>query len=369
MRPYTDSEIPAAMRRIVAAEAFPLIASWVYPGRPIDEVKAMMLGFKTIDDFQLNVMRAVNEQVIARSITELSGEGFERLDPAGAYLFVSNHRDIMLDACLFNYLLWRNGHRTSQITFGSNLMSPGLVTDIGKSNKMFKVERGGKMRDLYLSSLQLSRYLRHVVTERGESVWIAQRNGRTKDGIDRTDAGLINMFAMSLPGDKLAALAELRIVPMTVSYEWESCDILKAMELYESRNERYVKKPGEDLNSIITGLLQPKGRVHIALGEEITRDHLEAFAGCTRAEYHKQVAHLLDERIVANYRLYPNNYIAHDLLYGETRFADRYTPAQAEAFKARLALLADYDVAHPELLNEIFLGIYANPCLNVRCKL
>ena len=147
IRPYNDAEIPAAMQRIVESNFFGLLCTYVYPGRTMDDVRRMMLSFRTVDDFQLEVMRCVNEQVIRRSITTFTYSGSEQLDTACRYLFVSNHRDIMLDACLLQYVLYQHGHETAEITFGANLMSSPLVIDIGRSNKMFRVERGGNMRD------------------------------------------------------------------------------------------------------------------------------------------------------------------------------------------------------------------------------
>ena len=361
IRPYYDSEIPAAMQRITETDAFPLLASWIFPGRDINEVKQMMRSFRTIREFQLSVMVPVNEQVVKRSIDKLTFNGFDRLQPDSDYLFVSNHRDIMLDASLLQYLFAIRGRDTTEITFGANLMSPGLVTDIGKSNKMFRVERGGKLKDFYMSSRHLSDYIRYTIRDKHQSVWIAQRNGRTKDGNDHTDQGIIKMFCMSRPEDKIKALSELHIVPMSISYEWESCDILKAIELYESRAEKYIKKPGEDLNSILTGIVQRKGRVTITLCDEVTESDLKQFDHCTNNEYHRAVALLLDERINGAYQLYPNNYIAHDLLYGQTVYSDRYTDEQKAAFVHYMNRLNKYDVDEPDVLKDIFLGIYANP--------
>lgn len=361
IRPYRDEEIPAAMKRIAASEFFPLLATYVFPEEELDAVRDRVARIRTTYEFQEQVMKRVNEQVIERSISSFTWEGLERLDPAQRYLFVSNHRDIMLDASLLQYLLFTNGHQTSEITFGANLMSSQLVIDIGKANKMFRIERGGNMKDFYRSSLHCSEYIRHTITEKRQSVWIAQRNGRTKDGNDLTDQGIVKMFCMSKPFDKIAALAELHIVPMTISYEWEPCDILKALERYESQFTRYTKKPGEDLNSILTGILQPKGAVHIALGKPLDEELLGQFDACTHNEYHKQVTRLLDRAIRSQYRLAPNNYIAHDLRYGQQRHADRYTPAQKEAFIDRLEELARFEVDDADQLRDIFLGIYAAP--------
>nr|AMP54951.1 hypothetical protein [uncultured bacterium]AMP55016.1 hypothetical protein [uncultured bacterium] len=214
----------------------------------------------------------------------------------------------------------QNGFDTTEITFGANLMMNSLIIDIGKSNKMFKVERpGGSIKEFYRSSKHLSDYIRHVITEKKQSVWIAQRNGRTKDGNDATDQGIIKMFCMSCLDDKIKAIDQLHIVPVSISYEWESCDILKTLELYEAQFSKYTKKPGEDLNSILTGIVQSKGRVHIELCDPISHAELAKFENFTNNEYHKAVALLLDSRINTAYRLYPNNYIAYDLRYGTTK--------------------------------------------------
>lgn len=363
IRPYYEEEIPAAMQRLTDSDAFPLLASYVYPGVPLEEVRQRVRGFKTVREFQSDTMYKVNEQVIERSMTAFSGSGLEHLDPHKHYLYVSNHRDIMLDASLLQYFLLKNGFDTSEITFGANLMTSPTVIDIGKSNKMFRVERpGGDIKAFYRASLHLSEYIRYVIKEKGQSVWIAQRNGRTKDGRDATDQGIIKMFCMSEQRDKIKALAELNIVPIAVSYEWEPCDILKVLELYQSQYTRYVKKPGEDLNSILTGILQPKGRVHFELTEPLTAEELSAFEGMTNNEYHKEVARLIDKRINKAYRLWPNNYIAHDLLYGNTRYRSMYTDEDYNAFIAHMAVVERYeDTCDIEQLKELFLGIYANP--------
>ena len=364
IRPYYDEEIPAAMERIAKSQMFPLLATYVYPDKKIETVREMLKSFRTISDFQLETMRCVNEQVIARSISEFSYHGIERLDPNKRYLFVSNHRDIMLDSCLLQYILYKNGHDTTEITFGANLMSTPLIIDIGKSNKMFRVERGGNMKDFYKHSLHLSEYIRYVLKEKKQSVWIAQRNGRTKDGNDTTDQGIIKMFCMSKPQDKIDALAELNIMPVSVSYEWESCDILKSLELYVSKHAKYIKKPGEDLNSILTGIVQQKGKVHFEFCEPITKDELLQFNQNTNNEYHKRIAALIDKRIRKNYYLTPNNYIAHDLRYGQEQYKTFYTSEQKEKFIDRMEQLNKYSECNQEVLKDIFLGIYANPVNN-----
>lgn len=365
IRPYYEEEIPEAMKRIAACELFSLLSLFVYPNEPIEDIRKMVGSFKTTREFQHETMKKVNEQVIRRSITHFSCTGIERLDPKKSYLFVSNHRDIMLDSSLLQYFFVVNGFETTEITFGANLMINPIVVDIGKSNKMFKVERqGSSIKDFYKSSLHLSEYIRYVITEKNESVWIAQRNGRTKNGIDSTDQGIIKMFCLSEPKDKIKALADLNIVPISVSYEWEPCDLLKTLELYESQYTRYIKKPGEDLNSIITGILQPKGRVHIEICEPISVAELVALEYMTNNEYHKSVAKLLDSRINTAYRLYPNNYVAHDLLYGNTKYASMYSKEDYDKFIHHMSKLDRYDACDIDRLKEFFIGIYSNPIDN-----
>ncbi len=364
IRPYRDNEIPDAMQRISDSPVLPLLASYVCPELSLDYVKEMIRGFRTVRDFQYGIMHKVNDQIINNSISKFTFEGAEKLQKHTPYLFVSNHRDIMLDASLLQNALVDSGLDTTHITFGANLMMNPLVVDIGKSNKMFRVERpGGGIKDFYKSSLHLSNYIRYVIREESESVWIAQRNGRTKDGNDQTDQGIIKMFCMSKPDNKIEALSELNIVPISVSYEWESCDILKALELYASQNVKYIKKPGEDLNSILTGILQPKGRVHFQVCDVITEKDLVEYNNCTNNEYHKQVAQLIDKRILSAYKLWPNNYIAHDMLYGQRKFVSKYTCDEEEAFKAHLSKLDQYD-SDLDVLKDIFLGIYATPVSN-----
>lgn len=363
IRPYRDEEIPAAMQRIASNRSFPLVAQFVYPELTVEQAAEKVRGYKTIHDFQLGAMVPMNKQVIEGTITEFSLGGAEKLDPSKRYLYVSNHRDIVLDSCILMYALHLEGHDTGEITFGSNLMQGELVVDIGKSNKMFRVDRGRNPRELYSTSVHLSEYIRYAITEKYQSVWIAQRNGRTKDGIDRTDQGVIKMFGMSGPKDRVDALDELNIVPVSVSYEWESCDILKALELYESRNgEPYIKKPGEDLNSILTGIMQDKGRVHFQICDPLRREELEALSDVPNVQFHREVAQILDRRICSNYHLFPNAYIAHDLRYGNTRYSGRYTKDEYDAFVAHMTELNKF--SDDPALGDIFLGIYSNPIEN-----
>ncbi|MDR1557972.1 MAG: acyltransferase [Tannerellaceae bacterium] len=362
LRPYYDEEIPAAMDRIAGSEYFPVLASFAYPGQDTEAVRQRLRGYTTIRDFQLQTMRAVNEQVIARSIRRFTCEGIDALDKEECYLFVSNHRDIMLDSSLLQYALYCSGYQTTEITFGSNLMSSQLVIDIGKSNKMFKVVRGGNAKDFYHHSLHLSEYMHYTITDKRESIWIAQRNGRTKDGTDATDPGIVKLFYMGSPADPVSALLSLRIVPVSIAYQWEPCDWLKARELYTLRRTgAYTKKPEEDLKSILTGIMQPKGDVHIAVGTPLQAADLEPLRGLPNNKFNKQAACLIDRQITSRYRLSCNNYIAHDIRSHSDAYASYYTPEEKETFVKHFREGLAAGVEDNELLAGIFLGIYANP--------
>ena len=363
IRPYRDDEIAEAMHRIAGNNMLPVLAGYVFPDKTLEEVKDLLRSIDNIYDFQAKVMYVANRRIIENSIEDFTFSGLEHIDKEARYVYMSNHRDIMLDASLLQNVLLDNGMDTTEITFGANLMQGALVIDIGKSNKMFKVERpGGGMREFYKASKHLSEYIRHTIVRKSQSVWIAQRNGRTKDGLDHTDQGIINMFRMSGDDDKVKSLAELNILPVAVSYEWEPCDIYKTLELYARSQGPYVKKEGEDLNSILTGIVQPKGRVHFQVCAPVSESDLMPLADLSSNEFNKQVAALIDSRICPQYRLWPNNYIAYDLLSQTSVYKDYYTESEKETFIGYMHKLDKYaDEESIDTLKNIFLSIYANP--------
>ena len=365
IRPYRDNEIADAMKRISASQHFPAVCGYVYPDRDINDVRDEICGYSAVRQFQYSVMKAFNEQVIKRSIGSFSFSGVENIPRDKACLYVSNHRDIVLDACLMQYILYLNDIPTTEITFGANLMNGDFVVDIGKSNKMFRVERGGTPKEFYQNSLRLSEYLHHTICENGESIWIAQRNGRTKDGIDRTNPAIIRMFVMCSEKTPAQALAGLSIVPVSVSYQWEPCDFLKAYEVYMTeRDGAYVKKKGEDLNSILTGIMQQKGDFHMHFGAPLTYQRLQPLVGLPLNRFSKEVSQILDKEINGNYRPMTSNYIAADILESASNFRGHYTETEREAFLKRMDGLGIFDVEMPERLRQIYLGIYANPVKN-----
>ena len=364
IRPYDPLEIPPAMQRIAASEHFAILSNYIFPESDVEVVREMVRNIRTTDEFQTEVMYFVNKQIVNRSMTSLTYDGIEQLDPQKRYLFVSNHRDIMLDSSLLQNILHDNGFRTTEITFGSNLMNSQLVVDIGKANKMFKVIRSNNIREFLKNSLYLSEYIRYTITTKGESIWIAQRNGRTKDGNDVTDQGIIKMFCMSQASDLITSIDELNIAPLAISYRFESCDILKTRELYLSQNgEKYIKQPGEDLNSILTGILQPKGHVHLSFCKPITREELD-FEHKIPNEFYKNVAAHIDKCIYERYKLFDTNYIAHDMRSGDNTCSGYYTKDEKESFVARCKYMLEQIEGDKDTLMSIFLSIYTNPVNN-----
>ena len=365
LRPYIQEEIAPAMQRIAANEYFPVMAQFIFPEKDVEEVRNIVRQIRTTHEFQKEFMYSLHQMIIERSIDSFTFDGLEYLKPDKNYLFISNHRDIVLDSSLMQSVLFTNGFNTTEITFGDNLMSSPLIIDIGKSNKMFKVVRGGNMRDFYSKSLHLSEYIRHTIKEKKESVWIAQRGGRTKDGNDITDQGIIKMFCMSDTANPVRSADELNMVPIAISYQIESCDILKTRELYLSRNDtKYIKQKDEDLHSILTGVMQQKGNIHLCICEPIRRSELEAIEYNQPNEFYKSLANLIDQRIHKRYKLHKNNYIAHDMLSGKDTYSAHYTHEEKTAFIARTEEMLRQVEGEKEILMSIFWGIYANPVEN-----
>lgn len=364
IRPYNDSEVHPALERIVANPLLSNIAKYLFPGKDENLFKQLLLSCNTKDDFQVKVMSGVVEKILADTSKGLTYEGLEYFDGGAKHLIVSNHRDIVLDSAIIQLILFRHDVPRTEIAVGDNLITSSFIEDITRCNRMIKVIRSTSPREVYTTSKVLSEYMRYRVSNQISSIWIAQRNGRTKDGIDVTEQGLLKMFDMSGSGDFVKDFNELSIMPASISYEYEPCDILKAIELYISRRQKYVKAEGEDLNSILTGIMQPKGRIHIQFNEPLTEEEVNAAAELDKNERFKALGIAMDRKIIANYKLWPNNYIAYDMLNGEGRFADEYTAEEKVAFEGYLnAIMQKVDKMEVDKaeLKEILLGIYANP--------
>lgn len=369
IRPYNESEAAEAIKRLAFSEHFPAVVKTVFPEVDLEQYRNEFLGYKNIADFQSGFVCGAIDSILKKTSSGLTYSGMENVDKNTNYMLVSNHRDIALDATLLGYLFHQNDIDTFEITFGSNLMQGDFVVDFGKINKMFRISRGGNARDFYRESMHVSNYMRHVITEKKQSVWIAQRNGRTKDGDDKTELGVLKMFSLSSDKPFVDNLKEINILPISISYEYEPCDFLKAMEVYVSSYQKYIKEQGEDLRSIITGIMQPKGQIHISITKPITEQELEY---CDSFEKNNKFAHLgkiMDCRIWSNYKLYKTNYIAHDILNKSYKYEEFYSKEDKEKFveymKSGMSKLPCKEASELEEIENIFLKIYANPVENI----
>ena len=364
IRPYNDSEVHPALERIVANPLFSNVAQYLFPGQDENLFKQLLLSCNTKEDFQIKVMSQIVAKILHSTAKELTFSGLEHFEGGKKHLIVSNHRDIVLDSAIIQLILFKHGVDTTEIAVGDNLITSSFIEDITRSNKMIKVIRSSNPREVYTTSKVLSEYIRYNVSNQKSSVWIAQRNGRTKDGIDVTEQGLLKMFDMSGSGDFVKDFDELSILPTSISYEFEPCDIQKAVEMYVSKRQKYVKAEGEDLKSILTGIMQPKGNIHIAFNTPVSLEEIQEASQLDKNEKFKAVCTAMDKRIVAEYKLWGNNYIAYDMINGSNEYADMYTTEQKAVFEGYMAKqlsavqLPDVDM---DELKEIFLSIYANP--------
>ena len=274
--PYTDEEAVIALGKLADHPVVLEVSKALFPNEEKEFLRNVLKNIKSIDEFQMLVMKKAVTWVLDHTAHNFSYDGignFKKIN--GRFLALSNHRDIILDPAITQVVLYQNGMQTTEIAVGSNLLSNEYVEALIRSNRMIKVIRGINARSLYLSSQLLSKYIRSCITSGKNSIWIAQREGRTKNGIDTTEQGLLKMLDMSGTKDFTSNFEELNIVPLSISYEYEPCDIMKARELLISRTQKYVKGPKEDLISIMTGIQQQKGNIHLNIGEPLTHDEIQ----------------------------------------------------------------------------------------------
>jgi len=365
IRPYHDHEINPALKRIISEPLFDKILDFLFQGQDKVLIRKMLSETHTAHDFQVHFMHPLVSSIVKKTSAGLTYDGFNQLIPGKPYLFVANHRDIVLDSAMLQVLLLDNGHLTSEITFGSNLMINPFIIDLGKVNRMFKVIRGGNKIELLKNAKRLSAYIRYTITQKKVSAWIAQRSGRTKDGNDRTEPGLLKMFNMSAGGDFHQAFAELNIVPLVVSYEYEPCSAFKIKELIALLNGPYQKKPDEDLLSIITGITQPKGRIHMSVGKPVNHLLKELDPDDTLNNKINRLTELIDAEVYRHYKLWPSNYIACDMLSNSVAYRDHYTDHEKKLFLQTMENDIRGLAGEKEMKEEFFLKIYANPLINL----
>jgi len=362
--PYTDEQAVAALQRLSRHPALPAICKYFFPDVPVTVFKDELQSVTSIDDFQQKFMSKAVKGVIDATTSGFTYDGVENIKPDKKFLAISDHRDIVLDPALIQYVMFSEGLPLTEVCVGTNLLSSRTVEDLMRSNRMIKVIRGISARELYLSSQVLSKYIRKTITSGKASVWIAQREGRTKNGLDVTEQGLLKMFDMSGTGSFKENFKELNIIPMSISYEYEPCDAKKAREIYiKAKTGEYIKKDKEDMHSILTGIRQWKGGVHLSIGKPITDREINRASWYEKNDRYQALRRTMDDRILGGYKLWKTNYIAYDLMNGTSKYSDKYTQEELDKFKAytdhKLGKIErKYD--HDEL-RDIFWHIYGNP--------
>ena len=370
IRPLLPEEIPAAIEALFAEPQFCSILQSFYKDIPLEMLKAKALSCPSLLDLQKSLIYPLVKQLIAKCATgfDLDAEVIAPADRKKSYTFVSNHRDIVLDSAFLDILLIDHGFdNTIEIAIGDNLLIYPWIKTLVRLNKSFIVLRSVGMREMLMASKRMSEYMHFAVRELNEGIWIAQREGRAKDSNDRTQESILKMMVMGGEGTPIERLKELNICPLSISYEYDPCDFLKAKEFEQKRDDALFKKSRQDdLINMQTGIFGKKGKVQYRLAAPINT-WIDEYADLPKAEFFKAVAARIDQGIHANYEIFANNYVALDLLNGNDEQAAHYTAEDKARFEAylneRIALI-DLENKDEAFLRERILTMYANPLIN-----
>ncbi len=368
IRPFEPDELPDVFDRLLQNEQFSSVLAYLYPDVPKEALAAKMHACKDNLDFQKTFCYGFLVQLLTR-LSKGCDIDIASLDTDSRYTFISNHRDIVLDSALLDKLLIDAGFNTTcEIAIGDNLLKLPWVKDLVRVNKSFIVERALSMREMLMASKRLSEYMHFVIAEKNDNVWIAQREGRAKDSNDRTQEAILKMMVMGGEGSIIDRLKQLHLVPLAISYEYDPCDYLKAAELQARRdNPSWQKGPMDDVTSMQTGIMGYKGYIHYQCADCID-SYLDTIPADTpKTELFRLIADHIDRQIFAGYRLYPNNYVALDLLHGDSAHADHYTAEDKAQFEAYLKGQLDkieMEGKDDAYLREQMLKMYANPAIN-----
>lgn len=369
--PYPDSMFHEKMQHLVKEPGFEHAVKWVLPNVDYKEMCDNLLQVRDKDTFQHKIMWPFLEMLASKTTSGLTIEGIDRIDPSKAYTFITNHRDIVLDTSFLNLCFLRSGYPTTQVAIGNNLLIYEWISDLVRLNKSFIVKRDLPKVKALEAAKELSSYIHFTVGEEGQSVWIAERQGRSKDSSDLAQDSLIKMLGLAGDGDFRDNLKEINLLPVSISYEYDPNDYLKAREFLLRRNDPEFKKTQrDDLFAMETGLLQPKGRVHFNVGTPLNPFIDLIPEDADKSQIARDVCDVVDCQIHSGYMIFPINYIAYDKLHGSSQFAERYTSEEEEAFERYIRTqLEKVDI--PELtdednvfLYEMMLTMYANPLKN-----
>ena len=370
MRSLEDNEVRGAVLTLLDDPAFRKVVKGIVKGVPIWVHKLYTKRFKTVNSFQLGMICPFLVRILKNATTGLTKDFSALPQERQDFIFQSNHRDIVLDSAFLDYILLLSGKKSVEIGIGNNLLIHPWIETLVRLNRSFIVNRSATAAELLESSRQLSRYIRFVIEEKESPVWLAQREGRAKDSDDRTQKSVLKMLAMSGPDDMTLSerLQSLHICPLTISYEYDPCDWLKAAEFQLKRdNPDYVKSEQADLDNMKTGIFGLKGHIHYQVSAPIDSEIAALDSSVPRNQFLDQVAHIIDMHIFKGYRIYPCNRIALDMLRGDNTQESYYTSAEKEAFQTYLeGQLAKIDIPNPDwdFLKERILTMYANPLIN-----
>lgn len=364
IRPFYDSEINEALHDVVNHPMMKTMMNFTFPEVEDEVWKEQLKKTHSIRDFQCNFIYNTIQKVLEKSSEGLTTSGFEKLEKNTSYLFISNHRDILLDTTLLNVCLFEHGLVMTASAIGDNLVKKAFLSTLAKLNRNFLVLRGLTPREMLQSSKLLAEYMGQLLLRENRSVWIAQREGRTKDGNDETNPGVLKMIGMgSDEANLMDYFKKLRIVPVSISYEYDPTDVLKMPQLMaEANNEVYVKDKNEDFMTILSGIMGTKKRIHISVGDVLDTEIDKIVAENDNANKQVQaLAQVIDDSILKNYQLWPTNFIAYDILNETDKFSHLYKETEKSLFERRLEMRIGSDNPVTRLG---FLSMYANPVVN-----
>lgn len=365
IRPYTDKEVKEKIRLLIKDPVLDEVLMHMFKVRPkVEMIKLQLRMVRNVRQLQGTFIYDMLRMIINKTSDGLTHIGLDKLDKKKPYLFISNHRDIVLDAAFINFLIFEKGMNTTHIAIGNNLLLYKWIEHAVKLNRSFVIKRNLPPRELMESSKKVSHYIRKSITEENISVWIAQREGRTKDGADKTQVSVLKMLNMSNTKNFSEGFNELNIVPVSISYEIEPCGLAKMKELIKKEHYGQLKTSKDDLKSMSMGMFNPKGKMRFSFGSPIEVDISETKIKGEKNKMAEKLAEKIDSQIFANYKLWPNNYVAYDLLTQEDRFRYKYTDAEKKHFELMLEqamIFIDFPITD---IAERFLKIYANPVIN-----
>lgn len=365
IRAYTDKDVPEALEALIKEPIFANLIKSAFPGA---EFSSLVGQAHSVEDVQRNFVCKYIEGMLAKSTDSLTFTGLENIKQGQAHFYISNHRDIILDSALLNYILLTNGHSSTEVAVGDNLLIFPWIKTLVRLNKSFIVKRNLPIKQMMVESQRLSNYIQHTIHDNENSVWIAQREGRAKDSDDRTSNALLKMLSMTGRTDFINCLTEMNVTPLSIAYEYDPCDYLKAREfLLKTKDPDFKKSPNDDLLNMQTGIEGYKGRVHFHIAAPLSEKLQELLVIEKKNERVKAAAELIDKQIHLNYKFFPGNFIAHDMIHDNDEFASYYNAEDKKRFEEYLEKQLNRipeRATDEDFLKTRLLTMYSNTLIN-----